>query len=206
MMSGLMLIFLFISISFMMKVDAQKQKMKDIAIEYRDTKANLNEALFSEFEDDLSSWDAVISKENSITFNSPDILFQTGKSDITDKFKSVLDSFFSRYIKILTSKEYKNEIKGLRIEGYTSNRWGNLTNKKEIYLKNMQLSQMRAYKVLAYCYSLENETIKKNRTWLQKHFRANGMAFSKLKKNDKARRVEFSIEMKSEDKVYDILK
>jgi len=69
----------------------------------------------------------------------------------------------------------------------------------------MQLSQSRAYEVLSFCYSLEDETIKENRTWLQKNFRANGMAFSKLKEKDKARRVEFSIEMKSENKVYEIL-
>ena len=58
MMSGLMLVFLFIAISFMVKVEEQMQVMKDIAIEYRDTKANLNEALFEKFENDLLSWDA----------------------------------------------------------------------------------------------------------------------------------------------------
>ena len=206
MMSGLMLIFLFISISFMVKVESEKQEMKDIAIEYRDTKANLNEELFAEFENDLQTWDAVITKENTITFNSPNLLFKVSKSDITDEFKIVLEKFFSRYIKILTSKKYKGEILELRVEGHTSDSWGNLTSQKEIYLKNMQLSQMRAYEVLSYCYSLEDKTVKENRVWLQKYFRANGMAFSKLKKSDRARRVEFTIQLKSEDKVYDILK
>ena len=206
MMSGLMLIFLFISVSFMVEVESEKQEMKDIAIEYRDTKANLNEALFSEFENDLQSWDATITKDNSISFNSPNVLFEVSRSDIKDEFKIVLEQFFSRYIKILTSKEYKNEIKELRVEGHTSDRWGDVTSKKDIYLKNMQLSQSRAYEVLSYCYSLEDEIIKENRVWLEKYFRANGMAFSKLKEYDKARRVEFTIQMKSEDKVYDILK
>ena len=70
----------------------------------------------------------------------------------------------------------------------------------------MKLSQDRAYKVLSYCYSLEDEITKENRPWLEKFFRANGMAFSKLANTDKARRVEFTIEMKSEEKVYKILK
>ena len=69
----------------------------------------------------------------------------------------------------------------------------------------MQLSQNRAYKVLSYCYSLEDGTIKEHRPWLEKHFRANGMAFSKLQNKANARRVEFSIQMKSENKVYEIL-
>lgn len=206
MMSGLMLVFLFIAISFMIEVESEKQKMKDIAIEYRDTKANLNEVLYAEFENDLQTWDASITKDNSIMFNSPDVLFEVSKSEIKDEFKIILEEFFSRYMKILTSKEYKDDIKELRVEGHTSDKWGSVLSEKEIYLKNMQLSQSRAYEVLSYCYSLEDETIKENRTWLEKHFRANGMAFSKLKEKEKARRVEFSIEMKSESKVYEILK
>lgn len=206
MMSGLMLVFLFIAISFMIEVESEKQEMKDIAISYRDTKANLNEALYAEFENDLQAWGASLTKDNSITFHSPDVLFEVSKSDITDDFKSILEEFFVRYVKVLTSKEYKDEIKELRVEGHTSDKWGSVLSEKEIYLKNMKLSQSRAYSVLSYCYSLEGETIKENRTWLEKHFRANGMAFSKLKEKDKARRVEFSVEMKSEDKVYEILK
>lgn len=206
MMSGLMLVFLFIAISFMVKVEAQMQEMKDVAIEYRDTKVNLNEALFEEFENDLKSWDASITKDNSIIFSSEEVLFEVSKSKINNKFKVVLQDFFSRYIKILTTPEYKNEILELRVEGHTSDSWSNATSKEEIYLKNMQLSQDRAYEVLSFCYSLEKQTIVENRIWLEKHFRANGMAFSKLKDAEKSRRVEFTIQMKSEDSVYKILK
>lgn len=206
MMSGLMLVFLFIAVSFMIEVEAQKQDMKDIAIEYRDVKANLNETLYAEFENDLIKWDASITKDNSIVFHSPELLFEVDKSEIQNEFKIVLEQFFPRYIDILSSKEYKDEIKELRVEGHTSDEWANARSKKEIYLNNMRLSQTRAYKVLSYCYSLENDTIKQNRPWLEKYFRANGMAFSNLKDEEKARRVEFTIQMKSEDRVYDILK
>ncbi len=206
MMSGLMLVFLFIAISFMIEVESEKQAMEDVAIEYRDIKVNLNEALYGEFENDLEMWDASITKDNSIVFSSPEVLFEVSKSEIKDEFKIVLEQFFTRYITILTSKEYKDEIKELRVEGHTSDTWKSTSVQKEIYLKNMQLSQTRAYEVLSYCYSLENKLIKENRPWLEKHFRANGMAFSKLQEKDKARRVEFTIQMKSEDRVYEILK
>ncbi len=206
MMSGLMLVFLFISISFMLEAQSQKDDMEDVAVSYRDSKANLNEALYDEFEDDFKSWDATITKGNTVVFNSPNVLFEVSKSDMKPEFKEVLKEFFPRYIKILTSKEYKDDIKEIRVKGHTSNTWAVSSSKKEIYLKNMKLSQERAYRVLAYCYSLDDEVTKANRAWLEKFFRANGMAFSELKEVKKARRVEFAIEMKSEDRVFEIIK
>ena len=205
MMSGLMLIFLFIAISFMVKVEAEKQEIKDIAIEYRDTKANLNEALFAEFENDLKSWNATITKENSIVFASQDVLFAISQSDINSKFKTILKDFFIRYLKIVTNPAYKDEVEELRVEGYTSDTWKNAHSQEERYLKNMKLSQERAYSVLAYCYSLEDAVVQKNRKWLEQHFRANGMAFSKLIDKEKARRVEFRVQMKSEERVNEML-
>ncbi len=206
MMSGLMLVFLFIAIGFMIEMQSQKDSMKEIATSYRDTKANLNEVLYGEFEDDLKQWDATISKDNAIIFNSPEVLFSVNSSTLKPEFKKVLKEFFPRYVKILTSKQYKDEIKEIRVEGHTSDTWANSTSKKEIYLNNMKLSQNRAYEVLSYCYGLENDVVKSTRDWLAKFFRANGMAFSKLKDVKKARRVEFRVEMKSEDRVYKILK
>lgn len=206
MMSGLMLIFLFIAIGFMIEMQSQNDDMKEVATSYRDTKANLNEVLYDEFEENLKRWDANITKDNAIVFNSPDVLFKVNKSDITPEFKTILKDFFPRYVKILTSKEYRDDIKEVRVEGHTSDTWASSSSKKEIYLKNMQLSQNRAYKVLSYCYSLEDAVTKDNRPWLESFFRANGMAFAKLKKREQARRVEFIVEMKSEDRVYKILK
>ena len=206
MMSGLMLVFLFIAIGFMIEMQSQKDSMKDIASSYRDTKANLNEVLYDEFEDDLKIWDAEITKDNSVVFNSPEVLFAVNSSDINPEFKTVLAEFFPRYVKILTSKQYKDELKEVRVEGHTSNTWAASSLEKEIYLKNMKLSQNRAYEVLSYCYSLEDNITKEHRPWIEKFFRANGMAFSELKEIKKARRVEFKVELKSEDRVYEILK
>jgi len=205
MMSGLMLIFLFIAISFMVKIESEKQEMKDVVLEYRNTKVNLNEALFSEFEDDLESWNATLTSENSIVFNSPEVLFEVSESSIKPEFKSVLKEFFPRYIEILTSDEYKDDIRELRVEGHTSKSWKNSISEKEIYLKNMKLSQERAYSVLSFCYALESNVSKEEREWLEKHFRSNGMAYSKMQDEKTARRVEFVVQMKSEASVYQVL-
>ena len=215
MMSGLMLVFLFISISFMIQVQSDKDKMKDIAQSYKDTKVNLNEDLHSEFLEDMKKWDASITKDNTIVFHSPEVLFEVNKSAISEDFKAILDDFFPRYLKILISKKYKDNIQDMKVEGHTSNDWISSISKEKIYLKNMQLSQKRAYIVLSYCYSLDNDFVKQNRIWLEKYFRANGMAFAKLKYKDinstivdqkSSRRVEFSVQMKTEDKIYEVLK
>ena len=215
MMSGLMLVFLFISISFMIQVQSDKDKMKDVAQSYKDTKVNLNEDLHSEFLEDMKKWDASITKDNTIVFHSPEVLFEVNKSAISEDFKAILDDFFPRYLKILISKKYKDNIQDMKVEGHTSNDWISSISKEKIYLKNMQLSQKRAYIVLSYCYSLDNDFVKQNRIWLEKYFRANGMAFAKLKYKDinstivdqkSSRRVEFSVQMKTEDKIYEVLK
>lgn len=215
MMSGLMLIFMFIAISFMIEVQSDKDKMKVIALTYNKDKKELNRDLHLEFSKDLKRWEAEITNNNIIVFNSPKVLFRSGKSRIKSKFKYILNDFFPRYIKVLSSKKYKNEIDEIRIEGHTSNDWKGTTLEEDIYLKNMQLSQARANNVLSYCYKINAPFVKDNRPWLEKHFRANGMAFAKLKYKDKnqtipdivkSRRVEFKVQMKTEEKIYKILK
>lgn len=215
MMSGLMLIFMFIAISYMIQIQSDKDKMKEIAITYNKDKKELNKDLHFEFSKDLKRWEAEITNDNIIVFNSPTVLFRSGKSRIKKDFKYILNDFFPRYIKVLSSKKYKNEIDEIRIEGHTSNGWNGTTLKEDIYLKNMELSQARANNVLSYCYTIDAPFIKDNRKWLEQHFRANGMAFAKLKYIDenqtipdiiKSRRVEFNVQMKTEEKIYKILK
>ena len=204
-MSGLMLVFLFISIGFMLEVEADKKKMKNIAAAYRNTQADLNEALYAEFEDKLKAWDATITKDNRIVFHSPEVLFRVNSNRIEDKFKNILKDFFPRFLKILRLKKFATKVKDVKIEGYTSNEWIGATSQEEIYLNNMRLSQKRAYAVLHFCYTLKDETIKINRTWLEEKLRANGMAFSKKEDTLQQRRVEFRVSMQSEDKIYEIL-
>ncbi len=206
MMSGLMLVFLFIAIGFMIEVQSQKDDMISIAESYRDSKANLNENLYEEFENDLKQWDAEITKDNAVVFNSPNVLFEVNKSELKGEFKTILEEFFPRYISVLSSVQYKDEIAEIRVEGHTSDEWGEEKSKQKIYLNNMRLSQSRAYEVLSYCYSLKDDIVKQNRIWLEQNFRANGMAFAKLKEKENSRRVEFVIMMQSEEKIYKILK
>lgn len=209
MMSGLMLVFLFISVGFMIEVEEEKKKISDIAITYNQGKIALNKALRDEFEEDLLEWNAELLDNNTIRFKSQDMLFETGKSDIKHKFKSILDNFFPRYIQILTSQNFRIDIDEIRIEGHTSSDWETAQNINERYINNAKLSQNRAFQVLNYC--INNNGVQHELNWLITLFRANGVSFAKpiiingVENPELSRRVEFRVIIKVEDKIYKIL-
>jgi chemotaxis protein MotB len=209
-MSGLMLIFMFISVGYMIEVEDEKQKIKDIAQAYEDSKLSLNRALIHEFGADLKLWNAEILPNNTFRFKSPEMLFHTGESDIRDQFREILSDFFPRYIKILTDPKFKDEIDEVRIEGHTSTTWDGAISKNQRYIKNAKLSQDRAFKVLNYC--IEIPKISGEVDWLIERFRANGLSFAKpileggVENEELSRRVEFRVITKTEEKIYDILK
>lgn len=60
MMSGLMVIFLFIAISYMMQVSEDKKQLIEIAVTYEKTKGIIYGKLLEEFQTDLPKWNAVI--------------------------------------------------------------------------------------------------------------------------------------------------
>lgn len=187
-MSALMMIFMFIAIAFLYQILNEKEIYK----------IQLNKALHEEFNKDLQNWKAIITDDNIIRFDSP---FSMGSDELPKSFEMILEEFFPRYIKLLSNKQFVKEIDEIRVEGHTSNGWGE-ASQKESYLYNMDLSQRRASNVLKYCYNLENSTISDNIKWLQKNLRANGMSFSNLLYKDdvktiqdenRSRRVEFKV-------------
>lgn len=220
MMSGLMVIFLFIAITYMMQVKEEKQKIKkendrvvEIATNYKKNKYDIHWYLKGQFKaEELEKWNAKIDKESlSISFYNPEILFDIGKADIKPQFKEILDDFFPRYIQIIGY--FENIIEEVRIEGHTSSEWSTLVSEDESYFKNMALSQERTRATLEYCLSLPkiNEN-KDKKEWLKSVLIANGLSSSKLIKNDdktenkeKSRRVEFKIRTNAEQELLKIL-
>ena len=58
MMAGLMVIFLFIAISYMLHVSKDKEKIEKIAVTYEKLQTDLYEDLENEFKTDLDEWNA----------------------------------------------------------------------------------------------------------------------------------------------------
>jgi len=217
MMSGLMMVFLFIAIVFMQQVEkdklaAEKVKtdMAKIAKTYDISKQSLNRALHKEFDRDLKKWGAEILSNNTVRFHEPDVLFALNSSEIKDAFKTILDDFIPRYLKILTNPQFKNEIIELRIEGHTSSGWRKNSTREESYIGNAKLSQDRSFSVLKYVFNLDS--VESDRQWLIDVLRANGLSYSKLIRDehgdedqDQSRRVEFRIITNTEAKIEEIL-
>jgi outer membrane protein OmpA-like peptidoglycan-associated protein len=121
-MAGLMVIFLFIAISYMVNAQGQVEKITKIQNQianlhdaYRNLQAHLAEDLRVEFEKDLTKekWRGNLDmKTLSIRFKKP---FLQGKDNVPADFRDVLDEFFPRYIAILTKPKYKNEIDDIRM-------------------------------------------------------------------------------------------
>lgn len=199
-MAGLMMVFLFISISLMMESKKKEQKITDVAVSYQKNQVTLFNELNNEFKNDLEKWQATLNKDDlTFTFVSPDTLFANNKSELKEEYKKVLKDFFPRYLNIVL--KFKDSIDEIRIEGHTSSLGG--------YFHNMQLSQDRTRAVLEYIYNL-NEVVN-NKNWIVQHVAAVGLSSSKpiLKDNKEdeiaSRRVSFRVITNSEIQIRKIL-
>lgn len=211
-MSVLMMVFLFISITYMIKVTIDKKRIEAIAVTYATLQEELYNDIKKEFTKELTSWNAVLDEATlSVRFEEPEVLFEVGSSDLKDNFKTIIDQFIPRYLNILTSEKYKNDIEEIRIEGHTSSEWISKTSDQQAYFNNMELSQDRTRKVLEYI--LDRKWDAELLDWTKKHLTANGLSSSKLildengmENKEKSRRVEFRVRTNAEKRIVKIMK
>lgn len=228
MMAGLMVIFLFISISYMLYVSAEKERIErilgwidEIVETHRKSQLDLYDDLEKKFKKDLDEWNAVLNRQTlSIRFREPEVLFELGKATVRPRFKKILDKFFPDYIEILTKTKtengeykYKNDIKEIRIEGHTSSEWHRHVGIDKAYIHNMKLSQDRTRNVLKYVLDIEKPQIQQNKEWIKARLTANGLSSSKLifnsngtQNRQESRRVEFRVRTNVEKKISEIEK
>ena len=229
-MAGLMVIFLFIAISYMVNANREteranyetkritelKDKVANLLDAYRNLQRALSKDIVDEFEGTPSKktkfqkeWRGYLDMETlSIRFKKP---FAQGDAAVPNAFKDVLDDFFPRYIAILTKPEYRDKIAEIRIEGHTSSEWLDTAGLDIAYYHNMKLSQDRSRNVLRYVLEIRQPEITRNKEWIKKHLTANGLSSSKLifdsggnQNKEESRRVEFRVVTKSEKLIDEI--
>lgn len=205
-MTGLMMVFMLIAAAFMLRVE---QTTTLVVKEYQETKDNLARALQQEFELNLKQWNAEILGDMTIRFKDPGILFDVGSAAIKPGFKNILQDFIPRYIKVVTSKSYKDSIKEIRIEGHTSKRWISNNDELTAYIKNMRLSQDRAQSGLEFILSLHS--LDRDQKWIREHLTASGFSSSKPVKREngsideaRSQRLEFRIVTNADEKMQKI--
>lgn len=200
-MAGLLFIFILLLMGALLQVQEKAEQDEEIVKKYDQTKTQLYIDLEKEFKDDLNIWNAVIDSTNlSIRFQEPSTLFAYGKADLQDKFKDILNDFFPRYLNLISSKQYTDNIEEIRIEGHTDSNGS--------YEYNMELSQNRTRSVLSYCLLMVQPEKKE---WTKSRITANGLSSSHLifnangtENQELSRRVEFRIRTNAEQQLEEI--
>jgi outer membrane protein OmpA-like peptidoglycan-associated protein len=210
-MTGLMMMFLLVAVIFMLKVEADAERVKHVAVLYDKMREQLYQDLLNEFRDDLPRWKANLDRDLAIRFEEPSILFDTGKAALQPYFELILSDFFPRYVRILSSDKYRDSIEEIRIEGHTSSVWNTQITGDAAYFKNMELSQSRTRSTLQYVLSLA--PVADHKSWLMAKMTANGLSFSRLvlfsdgNENAKAsQRVEFRVRTNAEARIGEMLR
>lgn len=212
-MSVLMVVFLFIAITFIQNVKKKDDQAKEIVENFEVVNEKIIDAIKLEFFDEFSDWNALVDPVTlSFQFNSPDVLFKKGSSELTENFKNVLDDFFPRYVNIIQNEEYKDQIKAIQIEGHTSSEWDINSEGLKSYIKNMELSQSRSANVLEYV--LRMHEFGANDVLLRNMMASVGYSSSQLiykdtgaqiiEDKDASRRVAFRILTNGEQKLIEI--
>ncbi|MDR2884315.1 MAG: OmpA family protein [Deferribacteraceae bacterium] len=218
-MTGLMVIFLFIAISYIVEVQKEQNARDELFAEFQLTKENLYNELNEKFKDDFQDWKVELDKNLSIKFTNPDVLFRFGSNQIEPKFMAILDEFLPKYFDIILQDKYRERIAEIRIEGHTD--MAPVKNTPDPYIGNVILSQQRSAEVLKYFrnmpYYKKLSDINKQQLlfWLT----ANGLSYGKTLDDNKqltavskmpvnnaySRRVEFRIVTTSESLVEKVI-
>ncbi len=205
-MSGLLVIFLFISILMTQATDEAKEKLQKAQdqIQKVTSQANLAEQnIKSKISENFSAKDQEkygLNQNGLASARFPDGTgtFQAGSFVLTEAFKRELNYFLPRYLKAISESD-QQYIKEIRIEGHTSSEWdtGGVTSPEIAYMKNMELSQQRTLSILLY--ALEMPELAPYRSLIQQKMRATGYSSSDLvlkegkEDREASRRIEFRI-------------
>jgi outer membrane protein OmpA-like peptidoglycan-associated protein len=216
-MTGLMVIFLFIAITYIMQQKKEEREKDKLVEQFQNTKIELYKKLKKEFESDFqpSRWNAVLEEDLSIRFLNDSVLFGYNEDVLKPEFKFILNDFFPRYMAILLKDTFRNSILEVRIEGHTDSIGD--------YMYNIGLSQRRTKNVLEHVMNGEKSNYRNlseaDKTLVRYWLMANGLSYGRTLDNQgdltigsgkpvnimKSRRVEFRIVTKTDQVLQELL-
>ncbi|WP_226663795.1 OmpA family protein [Microbulbifer aggregans] len=209
-MAGLMMVFLCIAVAMMRSVMIEREKIRTIAMSYKENQLAIYESLQREFRGDLDRWGAVIDRDTlTVAFINSDAMFDTGAAHLSAHYQVVFEEFFPRYMNVLAP--FKTSVDAVRIEGHTSTGWGLMSSDADAsYFNNLRLSQDRARSVLRFVYTLDS--VSAHHQWMMQNVAAVGYSSSRPIYNadgseniEQSKRVAFRVITNSEMKIHSIL-
>ena len=159
--------------------------------------------IIEELRDELrgAGLDAVVDKNTGAIAFTGAVLFDSGKNQLKDSGKALLNAFIPVYIRTLMSEENEDYVAEIIIEGHTDTDGS--------YLSNLALSQERALAVVTYCLSGEMTGLSSaEKAVLQSIITANGRSYSDpvyaadgTVDKEASRRVVFKFRMKDSEMI-----
>ena len=159
--------------------------------------------IIEELRDELrgAGLDAVVDKNTGAIAFTGAVLFDSGKNQLKDSGKALLNAFIPVYIRTLMSEENDDYVAEIIIEGHTDTDGS--------YLSNLALSQERALAVVTYCLSGEMTGLSSaEKAVLQSIITANGRSYSDpvyaadgTVDKEASRRVVFKFRMKDSEMI-----
>lgn len=215
-MTGLMVIFLFISIAYISKVQQNQTVLRDFV----DNKKELHGKLMDEFKAEREAGTISIRGDLSMRFERAQTLFPQGSDQLTPQFKHQLAVIMPKYFDLLL-KNQKDDIKEIRIEDHTDDTpYPQLD--KDPFMANLILSQHRALNVMYYIRSLQSfkKRSRKEKILLDHWLTASGLSYGRALDADgndamasgkpinakKSRRVEIRIITSDEEVLENFIK
>lgn len=180
-MTGLMVIFLFVAISYISKV----KENQSVLTQYVENKRDMHDKLVQEFARDTIKWQMAIGTDLTMKFKNPTVLFATGSYHLTPAFKSILNEFLPRYFRILLNDSLRDKIQEIRIEGHTDD-VSIPSYDHDSYIANAMLSQQRALSVIRYFREMSayKDYSDKQKRQLEFWLTANGLSYGRALDSD----------------------
>ena len=175
-MTGLMVIFLYIAIAYMIRV-------RDDISEYKDTKEEIYNRLKDKFSDsEIANGTISVNPDLSMRFLRATTQFSSGQKTLPKSFEMTLDTVIPKYLDVLVNLNdtLKGKLKEIRIEGHTDDTGIPKVN-PDPYRANLILSQERARNVLFYILNIieQKNYTEADKLLLQHLLTANGYSFSR---------------------------
>lgn len=204
-MAGLMIIFLFIAVAFMLKKQTSKPpippppkppvggpiepplvtKIRKIAVAYRDTEQALYQELSTTFADLVDQGRVHIDRQTlTVSFRptgrADDFFFVQGSAKVPPAFTATLKDFVPKYVSLLYGERFRNKIVEVRVEGHTSSEYRSWSGYRA-YMPNLKLSHARTRSIVSEVMrALSNEPgHQEMKAWLMRRISADGLSSSR---------------------------
>jgi chemotaxis protein MotB len=181
---------------------SSQQQLLDDQQEKIDTLLGVRTRIIQDLSQSLSQENlraAVDPKTGNIVVEST-VFFDTGKSDIKESGKQLLNRFIPVYLNVLLRPEYSDYLGSIIVEGHTDTQGG--------YLMNLGLSQERALAVVTYCLTDMPGLNADQRAALERTVTPTGRSYSSpvyhpdgTVNMEQSRRVEFKFSLKDAEMI-----